>query len=750
MKSAMQHLQAPAIPTATDDDEIDLLALFGTLVDHKWMIAGITAGFLALGAAYALLAAPVYRASATIQVEQKKPGIPGLSDMSDLLGAQSPAITEIQLLTSRTVIGKAVDELKLDIDIQPSLFPLIGGFLHRHFQPEQGDDVAPPLLGMSRFAWGGETLKIFQLEVPDALLEKKLTLIAGENGRFNLFDDDDNLLVEGQAGQAYEQHGVKIQVEALRANPGTRFKVIRERRLSAILDYQQSLNVSETGKESGILTLSLDDEHPEQALAMLDAISQQYVRQNVDRASAEAASSLDFLKGQLPEVRRDLEQSENALSTYQTRAKSADISLETKALLDQIVSLDTNISQLKLQQAEMDQKFTRQHPAYQALVRQIGELSSKQAGLSKRVESLPETQQDLLRLTRDVQVSTAIYTQLLNKAQELDVMRAGAVGNVRVIDPADVDITEPVKPKKALIVAIAALLGLFASIALVLLRKAFNRGIETAEAIEQLGLPVYASIPYSALQESAEEQRNKANKATKKSPTPAPLLCISHPTDLAIESLRSLRTSLHFAMLESGDNRLMISGPSPSVGKSFVCANLAAVIAQAGQRVLLIDVDMRRGYLHKVLEVKEQNGLSDLLVRRCDFASAVQSTAIENLSVICRGQVPPNPSELLMHPNFTDLLEMASNEFDLVILDTPPLLAVTDAAIVGRQAGTSLIVTRFGQNAPREIELTIRRFEQNGIELKGAILNGIERRASDYYGNGAYSNYLYEYVADKS
>ncbi len=447
-KLPMQYPQIPATPPAvSDDDEIDLLALFGTLLDHKWLIAGITAGFMVVGAAYALLAAPVYRATATIQVEQKKPGIPGLSDMSDLLGAQSQAVTEIQLLTSRSVIGKAVDALKLDIDIQPSLFPLLGNFLHRHYAPDHEGDLASPQLGMSRFAWGGESLKIFQLEVPNALLEKKLNLIAGEKGHFTLFDDDDNILVEGQVGLPAEKNGVKVQVEALSANPGTRFTVARERRLSAILDYQQALNVSETGKESGIITLSLDDEQPDQALAVLNAISQQYVLQNVERASAEAASSLDFLRGQLPEVRHDLEQSENALSGYQSRAKSADISLETKALLDQIVALDTNISQLKLQQAEMDHKFTRQHPAYQALMRQIGELTSKQAGLSKRVEALPETQQDLLRLTRDVQVSTAIYTQMLNKTQELDVMRAGAVGNVRIIDPADVDITNPVQPR---------------------------------------------------------------------------------------------------------------------------------------------------------------------------------------------------------------------------------------------------------------------------------------------------------------
>ncbi|MNE22836.1 Tyrosine-protein kinase wzc [compost metagenome] len=321
------------------------------------------------------------------------------------------------------------------------------------------------------------------------------------------------------------------------------------------------------------------------------------------------------------------------------------------------------------------------------------------------------------------------------------------MGNVRLIDTADVDRTKPVKPKKALIVLVATLLGAFLAIALVMLRKALNRGLESPEAIEQLGLPVYASIPYSTLQK-AEEDKNtrgqgRANRA-------APLLTTSHPTDLAVEALRSLRTSLHFAMMEASNNRLMISGPSPQVGKTFVSANLAAVIAQTGQRVLLIDVDMRKGYLHKMLGAPVENGLSDVLAKRCNLETAIHKTAIAGFEFMSRGQIPPNPSELLMHANFSALLEQVSGMYDLVILDTPPILAVTDAAIVGRQSGTNMIVTRFALNPVREVELTIRRFAQNGIDLKGAIFNGVEKRASAKYGYGGYGYYQYEYSSDKT
>lgn len=323
-------------------------------------------------------------------------------------------------------------------------------------------------------------------------------------------------------------------------------------------------------------------------------------------------------------------------------------------------------------------------------------------------------------------------------------MRAGTVGNVRLIDTADVDLRNPVKPQKALIVVIATLLGGFFAVALVLFRKALNRGVSNPHDLEKLGLPVYAAIPFSTLQKAWDLQfeRNRKSDATQ-------LLAVSNPTDLAVEALRSLRTSLHFAMLEAGNNRLMISGPSPQVGKTFVSANLAAVVANAGQRVLLVDVDMRKGYLHKVFGVSSDNGLSDLLSKRCELTAAIKHTGVDNLHVITRGQIPPNPSELLMHANFTAFLEEASALYDLVILDTPPFLAVTDATIVGRQSGTNLIVTRFELNSVREVELTIRRYQQNGIELKGAIFNGVEKRASAKYGYGAYSYYHYEYKSDR-
>lgn len=736
----------PTTAAQHDSDEIDLLALLGALIDGKWIIVGFTVCFAVIGVAYALLATPVYQANALIQIEEKSGNtLSGLGELSDMLGSTPEAVTEIELLKSRAVIGQAVDNLKLDIIVEPHYFPIIGRWMARRYEPETKGEIASPLLGFDSFAWGGESVDIFQLDVPSSYLSKPLELVAGENNTYTLYNDDGEAVLQGAVGEQVSSSGFTMQVKTLNARPETRFDVVKQRKLNTIIDYQQQLGAAERGKDSGIISLSMQHDDPQYAISILDEVSRLYVRQNVERNSAEAAQSLEFLRGQLPQVRKELERYEQALNEYQTSTKSVDITIETQAILDQIVELDTLISEQNLKRAEMERRFTRQHPSYQALLDQMEQLKRQKAELTSKVESLPATQQELLRLTRDVAVTTEVYTTMLNSTQELDVLRAGTVGNVRVIDTADVNVEEPVKPKKALIAVIATLLGGFIGVALVLLRKALNRGVEDPEIIEQLGLPVYATIPFSRDQEVVEggaKSRRPASHAA------SGLLAVTNPADLAIEALRSLRTSLHFARLEAKNNILMISGPSPGVGKSFVSANLGAIMAQAGQRVLLIDADMRKGYLNKLFKLPAENGLSELLATRITSKDAIYQTEVEGLQVVPRGQIPPNPSELLMHANFTSFLDNVKDEYDIVIVDTPPILAVTDAAIVGRHVGMSLIVTRFAVNAAKEIEVAMRRFEQNDIQLKGAIFNAVEKKASSY-GYGNYGYYNYEYKSDK-
>jgi tyrosine-protein kinase Etk/Wzc len=744
--------QAPvnAAKPSQADDEIDLLALFATLWDNKNLIIGITAVFMFFGVAYALLATPIYRANAIVQVEEKSPGLPGMSDITEMFGGESAAVTEIELIKSRTVLGGAVDKLNLDIVIEPKYFPIFGAAVARRFAGLDGE-VAAPLMGMSSYAWGGEVLRVSEFLVPAAFYGEEHVLRSLGDGNYALYSPDDELILEGRVGQRASAPGYGLFVNELNANPDTEFSIVRQRRLSAIIALQETLGASERGKDSGIIALSLEDDTPSHAENVLNVVAQNYLRQNVERQSAEASKSLDFLREQLPSIKRDLEEAERKFNDYQVKAGSVNITAEAEALLEQVVELETSVAELQLQQAELDRKYTRDHPAYQAWREQMAELRSRKQELDERIKSLPGTQQELLGLKRDLEVGTEIYTQLLNNIQELDIVRAGTVGNVRIVDDAAVNVEEPVKPKKPLIVVIATLLGGFLSVALVLVRSALNRGVENPDDIEAIGLPVYTSIPLSDEQRKLDGagKRRQAIRKKHKNQHPHDLLAHKNPTDIAVESLRNLRTSLHFAMLEAENNVMMISGPSPNVGKSFVSGNLAAVVAQAGQRVLLIDMDLRKGYMHKMFGMQPDNGVSDVLGKRISVQEAIKPTRVGELFVMPRGVIPPNPSELLMSQQLTDLLNEVKEQFDLVIVDTPPIMAVTDAAIVGRQCGVTMIVARFGLNPIKELEVTKQRFEQNGITVKGVVLNAVERRASGYgYGYG-YGYYHYEYKSDK-
>ncbi len=726
------------------EDEIDLRELLGVILDRKWLIISVTAALFVMGVLYALFAAPVYSAQAMLQVESKMPSIPGISDLASMGGTtSSAATTEVALLTSRTVIGTAVDALQLDVVATPRRFPVLGDYFARRFTPASPGDVAPSHFGADSYGWGGELLQIHGFNVPEYLIGMPLVLQAGSAGAYVLYDADGGEILRGNVGKTAQGRGVTLDVMAMRANPGTRFDLTKLRRFDVVSQLQRAVQAVEQGKESGILQVSYENTDPVRAEAVVERVAESYVRQNVERSSAEAASQLEFVKEQLPVVRRQVEAAQVAMTAYQSKANSVDITMQTKGLLDQEVAVEASIQQLRLKQAEMDRSFTREHPAYRALLSQIASLEARKSGFQREVGNLPDTQQELLRLTRDLQVSNEMYTALLNQAQQLDVARAGAVGNVRIVDPAAVDIANPVKPRKSLIVAIATLLGGFLSVAFVFLQRMLNPGIEDPEDIEGLGLPVYAAIPLSV--SSAMPKLRKGKHGTRVvADGRQHLLATRDPADPAVEALRSLLTSLHFAMLEAKNNILTISGPRPGVGKTFVSSNLAAVIAQAGQRVLVIDADMRKGTLHKLLGISQQNGLSDVLGGKLAVEAAIHPLpGLENMHYMVRGDVPPNPSELLMHPRFQQMLESLSQQYDLVIVDTPPILAVTDAALVATHAGSSLLVTRFGVNQAKEILLTMQRFEQNGVQVKGAIFNAVEKRATGYYSYG-----YYEYASD--
>lgn len=712
-------------PATPDSDEIDLGRLIGELIDHRKLIIAVTTGFTVLAVLYALLATPIYQADALVQVEQKQ-GNAILSSLSQMLpNSQPQSAPEIALLQSRMVLGKTVDDLNLQAQVKQKYFPLIGRGMARVMGDKPGN------------------IAVSRLYLPTEDDDSTPKIIITVKDEKNYLVEGTDFSVNGTVGTLLTEHGISLLVNSIDAKPGDKFTVSQLTRLKAITDLQEIFNVADQGKDSGMLGLTLTGDNPELISRILDSISQNYLAQNIDRQAAQDAKSLEFLNVQLPKVRSDLDIAEDKLNAYRKQKDSVDLNMEAKSVLDQIVNVDNQLNELTFREAEISQLYTKEHPTYKALMEKRHILQEEKTKLNKRVSGMPSTQQEVLRLSRDVESGRAVYLQLLNRQQELNIAKSSAIGNVRIIDNAVTE-TKPVKPKKILVVAIGLIFGLFVSVGLVLLRVFLRRGIESPEQLEDIGINVYASVPVSEW--LAKNNRKSSQLRKNQSDT---LLAVENPADLAVEAIRSLRTSLHFAMMEAKNNVLMISGASPNAGKTFISTNLAATIALTGKKVLFIDADLRKGYVHKMLGRKQDQGLSEVLSGQVAVEMVIEKVNDAAFDYIGRGLIPPNPAELLMHPHFEALLKWGSQHYDLVIIDTPPILAVTDAAIIGRYAGTSLLVARFEANTVKEIEVNMKRFEQSGVVVKGCILNGVVKKASSYYGYG-YNHYGYSYSDQKN
>jgi tyrosine-protein kinase Etk/Wzc len=725
---------APQEPQVKED--LSLAEALGVVWDGKWVIAVAAVVGLGAGVLHALLATPVYRTDVLVQVEEKSRSMGELDDLSALFSGSSPTEAEIEILRSRSLVGSVVDELKLDVVASPRHFPVFGPAVARW---RDGGEPASAMLGLRSYAWGGERLTVHRLDVPASLHGEELTLVAGEEGRFTVVGPERELLASGEVGRgASSDEGVAIFVAELVARPGTEFRLVKTSRGAAVERLRRGLSIREVGKKSGIIRLELEGTDRKLIAATLDALARGYLRQNVDRRSAEAEKTLQFLETQLPTLKANVDVAESALNLYRSRNGSVDLSLETQGRLERVVEVEKLLSQLDVERADLRQRFTENHPVLIALRQKEAQLQAERAAIEGKIKQLPQAELESARLMRDVKVSTELYMALLNKAQELRVVKSGTIGNVRIIDTAAIG-REPVSPKKAASAVLAFVLGLCLGIALAFARKALDRGVEDPEVIEQrLGIGVYAAIPHSP---RVTELERDARRAKAKA---VPVLATADPSDVAVESVRSLRTSLEFALVEARSNIIMIGGPSPAVGKSFVSINLASVLADTGKRVLLVDGDMRKGRLHRQLGLERAPGLSDVISGAATLDEAVRTTPAPNVSILPTGRVPPNPSELLASERFRLAVSELSRRWDVVLIDTAPILAVTDAALIGRVAGMTLVVVRSGRHPLREIALAVKRLAQSGVRPHGFVLNDVQPRSGVLGAKYAY-HYQYDY-----
>ncbi|RSQ53383.1 polysaccharide biosynthesis tyrosine autokinase [Acinetobacter baumannii] len=718
------------------EDTIDLKELFFSLIAQWKLIALCVILSVVCALLYLRVTPDTYSVDALVQVEDSKGASAALlGDLSQMIEQKSPAQAEIEILKSRLVLGSVIKDLHLNIQVSSTE----NTFTHRLLSDT--DYKTEYAKKSVLFKDGLKSFDIRQFEIPAYYLDKNL-LLDFDKQSLRLTDPDTEEVILtvplNQANSVTGPYGLWKVAIFTKDQFDSTYNIKKLSLPLAIKSISSDYSVEEKGKLTGILGLSYQGQDQEHITKVLNAILATYSAQNIERRSAESAQTLKFLDEQLPDLKKQLDDAERQFNKFRQQYNTVDVTKESELYLTQSITLETKKAELEQKQAEMAAKYTAEHPAMREINGQLAAINKQIGELNSTLKQLPDVQRQYLQLYREVEVKTQLYTALLNSYQQLRIAKAGEIGNVRIVDTA-IEPVQPIKPKKLLVLILSVFVGGFIGTLIALLRNMLRTGIKDSGQIEnELDLPVYATVPRSPIQES----RIKILKKKKS----IPILAVKNSDDIAIESLRSIRIAIHFALANAKNNIIMIAGPSPEVGKSFISTNLATIFAQGDKRVLLIDADMRRGYMHKYFDVDVKPGLSELLSGQADLQKVLHKTQVTNLDVITRGKSSTNPSEILSSNQFKELLEQLQSQYDHIIIDTPPVLAVTDGIIISQYTDVNLIVARYAKSQMKELELTVNRFEQAGVKVNGFILNDIQR-ASAGYGYGY--NYAYAYKAQK-
>ncbi|WP_200175315.1 polysaccharide biosynthesis tyrosine autokinase [Ectothiorhodospira shaposhnikovii] len=724
------------------EDTINLSELVAFALRGKWQILGGSALGMLLGAFLSWQSLPQYQSTALLQVELKSTGL-AFQLGTDFLPESLGIPTELEIMQSRMVLGPVVRDLQLHIKADPVPAPLLG----RPLAPDFPLLSLPPLDRWLRHYTGhGARVEVSRLEFDGPWPEAALILEARENGHFLMYSATTRQpLGKGQVGELVEladgEQRALVRIQDLQATPGSRYLLRRQTELGATRELRSHLTIREVGRQTGLVHLSVQAGTPTEAARIGNAIAASYQRQHVERRSEQARSTLTFLEGQIPGLRREVEQAEQVLIDFMQTEGTTDLDRDASWVLKKLVELDTQLSELSANREELLLRLTVEHPRIQALDRQIIRLRQELQEAEQHINRLPVAQQTLLGLRRDVQAATEIYVSLLNTAQELEIAQAGIVGSVRVIDPA-VPEFRPVGTHPWRILIIATLLGLMGGTGVAFMVHVAGRRVHDPDQLERdTGLPVFGVIPESQLQ----RQLSRSARQGKQIP---PLQTVDD-NEPSVEAIRSLNTGLHIAGDLQTRKILIMTGPSPGVGKSFLSMNLGAVMGQGGARVLVIDADIRRRSLEPYLPRGANGpGLTDYLVGGHRLEDVVQPLEHTGLDVISAGAYSTGAYSLMMSARFKTLLKEAAQRYDRVIIDTPPALLFADAATMARDGLCTLIVLKSGTHKMAEVTETIKRLKRSGACVLGSVVNQyIPTAAGNYYGyNRAYSRYRANYA----
>lgn len=695
------------IQNSQNANTITLLEALEILWSRKFLLLLFLIFGAAIGFGISNWLRPQYTSDILLQIDVKggKTG-KAMGEMGALLDVASPADAEIELIKSRMVLSYVVDAERMCFS-------------------------ATPIGAADRFTHKEGRMDLDSLYIPELVREESWRARVISIDSFEVLTEDDQVLLKGKVGEmeraSYAGDTLNIHVSKILAMPGQMFSLAQATDLATIADLKKNLKVGEKGKQTGIIEASFNHRYPDRAASILNTIAKTYLRQNVEMRSAEAEKTLEFLEKQLPGVKSKLDSAEKILADYRYSIGSVDMTGETQAHLQKEADIQKQLLELEQQRQAATRLFKEEHPSIQTIVKQQNRLKSELSKLKKNAEKMPLTQQEVARLKEDVAVNNEVYTEMLNKIQQLRVVRAGEVGNVRIVDFARAN-TLPSKPKKLNIIICSVAASFMVGVLFVFLLRMMQNGVRSSSEIErETNTSVLAKIP-----------QNHDSKGSRKSHRR--FIVQDDPNNTVSESIRSVLTAIDFSYTENSEHQvIMITGIVPGVGKSFVSTNLAAAYGLVGKKVLYIDADMRKATCRFT-----NVGLTDVLLGKKTFEEAVFKTCgIESLDLLESGKFKSVAFEILRGDRFKNLIEELRPHYDKIIIDTPPFSLVADTYMICPLADVTLIVLHYGRHSMEAIQEALQNLNRYSNKPKAFIMNHCEHRSGYGYGYGYYGQYGY-------
>lgn len=535
--------------------------------------------------------------------------------------------------------------------------------------------------------------------------------------------DGYGLNVEGRAGELVKQYEeTKLQHANLQIAIAKRRKVVAD--LSANLDsvetrYMDNLLLEPyvTRLQAEIAQLEFEIEKDRTANAIMNPRTKKYLQDDIDSRQERLSSLKETLQEKSNQLLRSqiiIATDVNAEGSEQTSSYGSPSQAVTR-LREALLANKLKMGQEELVLQELEQLMLR---------------------IQDELGFLPEVLSRTTKLRRQQESAERLYGQMQDKYMDAWFSEQSVFGNIKVEDPATLNAT-PIRPNRQASIFTGALIGLAVGIGLVVAMSMLDTTVRSPDEIESHGLSVLATIPVISQLPTQAPIVNPDGSTPKFTPHR-----VSHldPRSSVAEAYRSLRTSLQFSGLDETIRTLTVSSSAPQEGKSTTSSNLGIVMAQMGKRTLLVDTDLRRPVLHSVFGLKREPGLTNVLFDRSALHEAIHPTDVPNLYVLPCGIIPPNPSELLGSEKMRQLCDTLSSEFDMVIFDTPPVVAVTDALLLGMRSDAMLLIARSDVSKIDGVLRAVDAVERSNVRLLGVVLNNFN--VANAY--GAYYRY-YQY-----